>query len=138
MRRVMALAAAGAVIGLAAGVAAPAMGATTDVRFFTVGQAEKATKGGFLRVEKVLQDGRKVGTDRLVCTFHKGKADCKIIVRLTGRGQIKLTASFRENSNHGPLKIVGGTAEFAGASGDGNYKFITDSKTRVLLHLTTP
>jgi hypothetical protein len=138
MRRAMALAAASALIGLGAGVAAPAMGATTNLRFFTVGQAEKPTKDGFIRVEKVLQDGKKVGTDRLVCTFRQNKTHCKIVVRLTGRGQIKLTAAFAHNSKHGPLKIVGGTGEFAGASGDGNYKFVTENKTRVLLHVTTP
>jgi hypothetical protein len=86
----------------------------------------------------VLQDGKKVGTDRLVCTPRGHKADCKISVRLTGRGQVKLTATFGENSDHGPLTIVGGTGEFAGASGDGNYRDVTNYKTRVLLHLTTP
>ena len=45
-------------------------------------------------------------------------------MKLTGRGQIKLTATFTENSDHGPLTIVGGTGEFAGASGDGNYRNI--------------
>jgi hypothetical protein len=134
----MALAAAAAVIGLGAGIAAPAMGATTDLRFFTVGQAEKETKDGLLRVEKLLQDGKKVGTDRVVCTFRGHKADCKITVKLTGRGQLRLTATFGESSDHGPLTIVGGTGEFAGASGDGNYRDITSNKTRVLLHVTTP
>jgi hypothetical protein len=138
MRRVMALAAAGAAIGLGAGVAAPAMGATTNLHFFTVQQAEKDGKNGFLIVEKVLQKGKKVGTDRLVCTFRGNKADCKIAVKLTGRGQIKLTATFGENADHGPLTIVGGTGEFAGASGDGNYRSVGKNKTSVLLHLTTP
>jgi hypothetical protein len=114
------------------------MGATADLRFFTVSQGEKETAHGFIIVEKVLQDGKKVGTDRLVCTFRGHKADCKIVVKFTGRGQIKLTATFGENSNHGPLKIVGGTGEFARASGDGNYRNITNNKTRVLLHVTTP
>ena len=138
MRRAMALAAAGAVIGLGAGAAVPAMGATADLRFFTVGQGQKDTGHGLIIVEKVLQDGKKVGTDRLVCTFRGHNADCKITVRLTGRGQVKLTATLGENSNHGPLTIVGGTGEFAGASGDGNYRNITGNKTRVLLHVTTP
>ena len=86
----------------------------------------------------MLQKGKKVGTDRLVCTFRGNKADCKIAVKLTGRGQIKLTATFTENSDHGPLTIVGGTGEFAGASGDGNYRNVAKNKTSVLLHLTTP
>ena len=138
MRRAMALAAAGAVIGLGAGAAVPAMGATTDLRFFTVSQGETQTAHGFIIVEKVLQDGKKVGTDRLVCTFRGHKADCKITVKLTGRGNLRLTATFGENSNHGPLKIVGGTAAYAGASGDGNYRNVTSNKTKVLLHVTTP
>ena len=138
MRRAMALAAAGAVIGLGAGAAVPAMGATADLRFFTVSQGEKDSGHGFIIVEKVLQGGKKVGTDRLVCTFRGHKADCKITVKLTGRGQLKLTATLGENSNHGPLKIVGGTDEFAGASGDGSYRNVTNTKTRVLLHVTTP
>jgi hypothetical protein len=137
MRRALALTAASVLIGLGAGVAAPAMGATTNLRFFTVGQAEKDTEDGFLRVEKVLQDGKKVGTTRLVCTFRQDKADCKITVRLPGRGQIKLTITLAQNSDHGPVKIVGGTGEFGGASGDGNYRNITANKTRVLLHVTT-
>jgi hypothetical protein len=138
MRRAMALAAAGAVIGLGAGAAVPAMGATADLRFFAVTQGQKDTGNGFIIVQKVLQDGKKVGTDRLVCTVRGHKADCKISVKLTGRGQVKLTATLGENSNHGPLKIVGGTGEFAGASGDGNYRDVTNTKTRVLLHVTTP
>jgi hypothetical protein len=138
MRRVMALAAASTVIGLGAAVAAPAMGATTNLHFFTVTQGEKETQNGFLIVEKVLQKGKKVGTDRLVCTFKANKANCKITVKLTGRGQIKLTTSLTENSNGGVLKITGGTGEFAGATGDGNFKNITESKTSVLLHVTTP
>ena len=46
-----------------------------------------------LVVEKVLQEGKKVGTDRVLCTLRQGKAHCKITVRLTGRGQLKLTTS---------------------------------------------
>jgi hypothetical protein len=137
MRRALVLAAASAAIGLGVGAAVPAMGATTDLRFFAVTQGEKQTAHGFIIVEKILQGGKKVGTDRLVCTFRGHKADCTIAVMLTGRGQIKLTATFGENSDHGPLKIVGGTGEFAGASGDGNYRNITGTKTRVLLHVTT-
>jgi hypothetical protein len=120
------------------GLAATATGATTDLRFFTVPTAGGDTPNGFVHLEKVLQNGKKVGTDRVVCTFRGDRAECKITVKLTGRGQIKVTAVFRERSDHGPLKIVGGTGEFARASGDGNYKFITENKTRVILHVTTP
>ena len=136
MRRVLVLTAATALIA-GGGLAATATGATTDLRFFTVETAAGETPNGFVLIEKVLQNGKKVGSNRLVCTFRRQKADCKITVKLTGRGQIKLTALFGERSNHGPLKIVGGTGEFAGASGDGNYKEVTDTKTRVVLHVTT-
>ena len=137
MRRVLVLTAATALIA-GGGLAATATGATTNLQFFTVEQGAAETPNGFVIVEKVLQNGKKVGTDRLVCTFRRNKAVCKINVKLTGRGQIKLTASFTENSNHGPLKIVGGTGEFARASGDGNYRNVTENKTRVILHVTTP
>ncbi len=136
MRRVLVLAAATALIA-GGGLAATAAGATTNLQFFTVPTGDGQTPNGFVQTEKVLQNGKKVGTDRLVCTYRHNKADCKITVKLTGRGQIKLTATFGERSNHGPLKIVGGTGEFAGASGDGNYKTITETKTRVILHVTT-
>jgi hypothetical protein len=136
MRRVLVLTAVTALIA-GGGLAATATGATTNLRFFTVPTGGGDTPNGFVQVEKVLQNGKKVGTDRLVCTFRHQKVDCKITVKLTGRGQIKLTATLGERSDHGPLKIVGGTGEFAGASGDGNYKNITDNKTRVILHVTT-
>lgn len=135
MRRALALTAASAL--LAAGAATTAAGATTHLRFFTVQTAMRDSGDGFLVVEKVLQNGRRVGTDRVVCTPGKRRFDCRITVRLTGRGQIKLTTVFRELANVGPLKIVGGTDEFAGASGTGNYKDLSDVKTRVTLTITT-
>ena len=137
MRRAMALGAVGALIGLGAAAAVPAMGATTNLRFFTVETAAQETDNGFLVVEKVLQEGKKVGTDRVLCTFRQGKAHCKITVRLTGRGQLKLTTTLSEQSQGGKLRITGGTGEFAGASGDGSFKNITDSKSRVDLRVTT-
>jgi hypothetical protein len=138
MRRAMALTAASALIGLGAAAAVPAVGATTDLRFFTVTTAEQETQSGFIIVEKVLQGGKKVGTDRLVCTFSQRKANCKITVKLTGRGQLKMTATFGQATEQGPLKIVGGTGEFAGASGGGTFKNVSENKTRVVLQVTTP
>ena len=135
MRRALALTAATAL--LAAGGTTTAAGATTQLRFFTVQTAMRDTDDGFLVVEKVLQNGRRVGTDRLVCTAGKRRFDCRMTVRLTGRGQIKLTTVVREAANVGPLEIVGGTGEFAGASGTGNYKDLSDVKTRVTLTITT-
>jgi hypothetical protein len=136
MRRALVLTAATALIA-GGGLAATATGATTNLRFFAVPTGGGDTPNGFVLLEKLLQNGKKVGTDRVVCTFRGDRADCKITVKLTGRGQIKVTGIFRERSDHGPLKIVGGTGEFAGASGDGNYKEVTENKRKVVLHVTT-
>ena len=128
MRRVMALAAAGALIGLGAGLAAPAMGATTEPALLHRAAGREGQQERLHHRREGAPEGQEGRHRPAGLHVPRHKADCKITVKLTGRGQIKLTATFTENSDHGPLTIVGGTGEFAGASGDGNYRNVARTR----------
>ena len=134
MKTLLALAAATA--ALTAG-AALATAAPQTMSFTSVTVSQKQTKTGFSSVSTDLVAGKKVGTDRLVCTYAgKDKARCKVTV-IRPKGTIAIAFTTTQTSTGGPLTITGGTGSWSGATGTGTYKNLdkNGSKTAVTLKL---
>ncbi len=131
------LALAGATAALTAG-AALAAAAPQTMSFTSVTVSQKQTKTGFIGVSNDLVAGKKVGTDRLVCTYSgKTKARCKVTV-IRPKGTILVAFTTTQTSSGGPLTITGGTGIWKGVTGAGTYKNLDNSgsKTAVTLKLT--
>ena len=132
MRRTLALVAATAAVG---GAAALAVAAPSTLNLTTQTTSQKAV---FTLTEDVFQGGKKVGTDRVVCSAaSEAKANCKVTVTLP-KGTILATFTSTENSSSGPLKVVGGTRGYKDATGTGTYKNLNKdgTKTSVTIKLS--
>ncbi len=118
-----------------------AASATTTLKFITKETSTKETAKGFIFKEDVLQNGSKVGTDRGVCKYiipsgadQPTGASCVITISLAD-GKIILSAELAFDANGGPVKVTGGTGEYANASGTGTYRNKPNNRTAVTLHL---
>jgi hypothetical protein len=133
MRRTLALLAATAAVG--GGAAVLAVAAPTTLNLTTQATSQKVT---FTSIEDVFQGGKKVGTDRVVCTsVSETKASCKVTVTLA-KGTILATFTSAQNETSGPIKVVGGAGAYKGATGSGTYKNLNKdgTKTSVTLKLS--
>jgi hypothetical protein len=130
MRRTLTLLAATAAVGGGAAVLAVAAPTTLNLTSQTTSQ-----KAVFTSTEDIFQGGKKVGTDRVVCTqVSETKANCKVAVTLP-KGTILATFTGTENSNSGPIKVVGGTRGYKDATGTGTYKNLNKDGTKTAITL---
>ena len=131
MRRTLAVVAATAALG---GGAALALAASSGTLSFT----SQTTSQKFTSVstDDVIQGGKKIGTDRVVCRqVSETKAACSVTVTLA-KGTILATFTGGPQ-NSGPIKVTGGTGAYEGATGTGTYKNLNKdgTKTAVVLKL---
>ena len=116
MKRPIAL---GAAAVLAAG-AALAAGAPRIIAFTSVPTSQRQTATGFRSVGNDFQHRTKVGQDRLGCVAKQAVVTCADTVTRS-RGTIEFAFSLRGTATSGPLKVVGGTGVYRGATGGGTY-----------------
>lgn len=126
MKRALALSA--ALVAAAAALPVAASAAET-IRYTSVTTKETESRQGLVIIGKAVKGGEKIGTDRLKCTFGPGGGTCTYVVKLA-EGSIRGTTKVSENSQSGPIKVVGGTGEYAGAKGAGSYRNVNPAGTR--------
>jgi len=132
MKRALALVTATAVLGSGAALAAAA---TTTLKLTSVQASTKQTSTTFSSTENVFQNGRKVGTDRLKCTFGRVRARCTVALTITGKGTVDLRFTTTMDSSGGPLTITGGSGTYEGVTGTGSYKNLNSEGTRTAITL---
>jgi hypothetical protein len=128
MRSTLALLTAMAAVSGGTGLA---LAAPSTLNLTTQTTREKAV---FTSTEDIFQGGKKVGTDRVSCTsVSETKADCKVTVTLA-KGTILATFTGGSASS-GPIKVVGGTGAYKGATGTGSYRNLNKDGTRTAVTL---
>ena len=75
-----------------------------------------------------------MGTDKITCVFAGGR--CKVAITLS-TGVINVAFVTQADATGGPLKVVGGTGSYKGATGAGTYTQLNKdgSRTAVTLNL---
>jgi hypothetical protein len=126
---------AGGVVALAA-AAALAMGVPKTIAFVSVTAGEKQGKNDFTQYSNDFQGKKQVGKDRLICSVQGGGTvfNCTDTVIRAG-GTIKLSFTTRSTTTQGPLKVVGGTGTYKGATGTGTFKQLTRGGSKTLITL---
>jgi len=132
MKRALALVTVTAVLGSGAALAAAA---TTTLKLTSVQTSAKQTSTSFSSTENVFRNGKKVGTDRLKCTFGRVKSPCTVALTITGKGTINLRFTTTMGSSGGPLTIAGGSGTYDGVTGTGSYKNLNNEGTRTAITL---
>ena len=123
---------AAAVLGAGAGLA---LSAPTTLDLVTTTRSSTTT---FTVTDDVAQNGKKVGTDHIVCrTVSQTAATCRVTLTLA-KGTLLGTFMESQDANSGPVKVVGGTGAYKGATGTGTYKSLNKAgtKTAVTLRLS--
>jgi hypothetical protein len=131
---------AGLVSCLLVGVVGTASAATT-LKLTLKETSSKDTPTGFTARDNIFQNGAKVGTSRAVCKYvipsgsdNPTGANCKATFTLPD-GKLRISASFAFESGRGPVKVTGGTGEYAGASGTGTVRLKANDDTVFTLRL---
>ena len=129
MRRTLALLSAAALLG---GGAAAAVAAASTLSFTSKTVRQSAV---FTSTDDVFQGGKKVGSDRIVCTSaSETTANCRVLVTLP-KGTIRATFVSKDNASSGTLTVVGGTRGYKGATGTGTYKNLNKAGTQTAVTL---
>jgi hypothetical protein len=123
MRRMLTVAAGAAlVLGVAAPAASASTGSVTQVIKVKAVQTSSTFHGlSFSFTENLWQNGKKVGTDAVTCTFPSpsptAPGHCTGVLIFPGSGDlfVKATPDTTSNGAHG--RIVGGTGVFTNAQG---------------------
>lgn len=107
-----------------------------------VGDSGPSPGDGFLIAEDLEEDGEAVGSDAGACTFTGGAdrpqgASCEITLDLDDRGSIAVQGLLHFDSDTAELAVVGGTGEFAGASGTLTADISQQKETPLTIEITT-
>lgn len=109
--------------------------ATASPSTLTFTSQTKSQTATFTSTDDVLQGAKKIGTDKVVCTSNgSNTASCKLTVTLA-KGTINGTFTSTENASSGPIKVVGGTGAYEGATGTGTYKNLNKDGTKTAVTL---
>jgi hypothetical protein len=135
MRRALAAVGLAAIIVSGSSVLANAAGRT--VTLVSVQIREKGGSNGLTIWDNDVQAGKRIGHDRLVCTFTPRRtASCKIAFVLAA-GTLRGSTELAETQVSGTIRILGGTGAYRDATGSGTFKNLNSAgtRTRVVLHL---
>jgi hypothetical protein len=124
-------------------VVAGAGRAATTLKLVTVETSSDATETRFRVTEDLFQNGKKIGTDRIVCK-QASRADLITICRITYflpagtlLASVRLSVSDAARDRI-VLTVTGGTGDYANATGAGSIRDLPGKgrdKTTVTLHL---
>ena len=126
----------GAVVVPGAAVAAPPEG---SLRLTTVSVDEgfSQSRNTFTFSELVYQGGKLVGSDHAVCKF-RGQFEnirCRITVWLP-HGKLFLFVRITPDPQ-GSFRVTGGTGKYAGKTGVGIFRNVSDTSSKVTIWLTS-
>jgi len=132
--------AAALVLGASGAVASLAAAAPTTLNLVTKQTASKQTKTTFTFSETVTQGGKKVGTDKGVCTFTpKGSkrptgGDCTITLTLA-KGTLVARTHLDFSASGGKIALTGTSGAYKGKSGAGTFTNVNETTTKLALKL---
>ncbi|MGQ0671087.1 MAG: hypothetical protein ACT4PO_15745 [Actinomycetota bacterium] len=115
---------------------------TTHLKFTDLGKAGPSPNDLLAFADKLFDETgtTKVGTDHINCTGNfKLFVICSIALDLTGRGQIVVEGAFflpvDEPVPPFDVAVTGGTGEFENVRGSVHVEFLTQTDTRLTVHL---
>jgi allene oxide cyclase-like protein len=128
-------------LGAGGAVASLATAAPTTLTLVTKQTASKNTKTTFTFSETVKQKGKRVGTDRGVCTFTPRGAkqptggDCTVTLKLA-KGTIVARTHLDFSAKGGKIRATGTSGAYKGKSGGGTFTNVTETTTKLVLRLS--